>query len=50
LGFSSLRAVQEEAGLDLDCVRDNLGLIAERRYACGQDLPAKLATLLDAAS
>ena len=33
--------------LDLDCVRDNLRLIAERGYARGQDLGAKLAMLLE---
>jgi hypothetical protein len=36
--------------LDLDCVRDNLRLIAERGYARRQDLLAKLATLLENAS
>lgn len=33
--------------LDLDCVRDNLRLIAERGYARKQDLAAKLALLLE---
>jgi hypothetical protein len=33
--------------LDLDCVRDNLRLIAERGYARKQDLSAKLTTLLE---
>lgn len=33
--------------LDLDCVRDNLRLIAERGYARRQDLSAKLTTLLE---
>ena len=33
--------------LDLDCVRDNLRLIAERGYARKQDLAAKLTTLLE---
>jgi hypothetical protein len=33
--------------LDLDCVRDNLRLIAHRGYARSQDLAAKLRTLLD---
>lgn len=33
--------------LDLDCVRDNLRLIAERGYARKQDLSAKLALLLE---
>ena len=33
--------------LDLDCVRDNLRLIADRGYARKQDLSAKLTTLLD---
>jgi hypothetical protein len=36
--------------LDLDCVRDNLRLIAERGYARRQDLQAKLATLLEISS
>jgi hypothetical protein len=35
------------ADLDLDCVRDNLRLIAERGYARKQDLSAKLTTLLE---
>jgi hypothetical protein len=35
------------AALDLDCVRENLRLIAERGYARRQDLTAKLATLLE---
>ena len=33
--------------LDLDCVRENLRLIAERGYARKQDLSAKLRTVLD---
>jgi hypothetical protein len=33
--------------LDLDCVRDNLRLIAERGYARKQDLSSKLTTLLE---
>jgi hypothetical protein len=33
--------------LDLDCVRGNLRLIAERGYARRQDLAAKLTTLLE---
>lgn len=33
--------------LDLDCVRDNLRLIAERGYARKQDLAAKLALVLE---
>lgn len=33
--------------LDLDCVRNNLRLIAERGYARKQDLAAKLALLLE---
>jgi hypothetical protein len=37
-----------DVGLDLDCVRDNLRLIAERGYARKQDLAAKLALLLEA--
>jgi hypothetical protein len=35
------------AALDLDCVRENLRVIAERGYARRQDLTAKLATLLE---
>jgi predicted nucleotidyltransferase len=35
------------ADLDLDSVRENLRLVAERGYARRQDLLAKLATLLD---
>jgi hypothetical protein len=35
------------ADLDLDCVRDNLRLVAERGYARRQDLLAKLTTLLE---
>jgi hypothetical protein len=34
--------------LDLEHVRDNLRLIAERGYSRGQDLRAKLATVIDA--
>jgi hypothetical protein len=33
--------------LDLDCVRDNLRLIAARGYARKQDLSAKLTILLE---
>jgi hypothetical protein len=38
------------ADLDLDCVRENLRLVAERGYARKQDLLAKLATLLKLSS
>jgi predicted nucleotidyltransferase len=38
------------ADLDLDCVRENLRLVAERGYARSQDLLAKLATLLESSS
>lgn len=38
------------ADLDLDCVRENLRLVAERGYARRQDLLAKLATLLEISS
>ncbi len=42
--------IRVNVGLDLDCVRDNLRLIAERGYARRQDLPAKLASLLETSS
>jgi len=38
------------ADLDLDCVRENLRLVAERGYARRQDLLAKLTTLLELSS
>jgi hypothetical protein len=42
----SVRA-EVRVDLDLDCLRDNLRLIAERGYARRQDLAAKLTMLLE---
>lgn len=41
------RLVQHTKGLDLERVRANLALIRQRGYDRGEDLDAKLASLLE---
>lgn len=44
--IDACRLVSRNPELDLDAVRQNLGLIADRGYSRGQDLHDKLAGLL----